>query len=120
MSETNISPPPSPPPASADEGIRTLVIVVYALYLGSFVAGITAIAGVIIAYIKRDEVHGTIYESHFANAIFTFWVFLVGMIIAVPLCFVVIGIPLAIGLGVWVIYRCIKGLIRVTDGKAYS
>jgi uncharacterized membrane protein len=119
MSELHESVPPVPPPAVGDDGARSLAVIVYVLYLISFAAGITAIAGVIIAYIKRDDVRGTIYESHFDNAIFAFWVFLVGMVVAVPLCFVLVGIPLAVGLCIWVMYRSIKGLLRVSEGKAY-
>ena len=41
-------------------------------------------------------------------------------LIAIPLCFVFIGIPILIGLGVWFVYRTLKGLIRALEGRAYS
>ena len=106
------------PVASADS-TRTLTIVIYLLYLASLVNGITAIIGVALAYAKREDGYGTPYESHFSNAIETFWMFLIGMLVAVPLCFVLIGIPLVIGLYIWVIFRTVKGLVRAIDSRPY-
>ena len=102
-----------------DESSRTIAIIVYLLYLAALINGLTAVIGVILAYVKRDEVRGTVYESHFANAIELFWIFLVGMLIAVPLCFVLVGIPLVIALYVFVLYRTIKGVVRASDWQPY-
>lgn len=102
-----------------EESARTISIIVYLLYLAALVNGLTAIVGVILAYVKRDDVRGTVYESHFSNAIEIFWVFIVGMLIAVPLCFIVIGIPLVVVLYIWVLFRTIKGLVRASDAQPY-
>lgn len=104
---------------SREESARTISIIVYLLYLAALANGLTAIVGVILAYIKRDDVRGTVYESHFANAIEIFWVYIVGMLIAVPLCFIIIGIPLVVVLYIWVLFRTIKGLVRASDGQPY-
>jgi len=114
MTDTNSS----GPVASADSA-RTMAIVIYLLYLASLFNGITAVIGVALAYAKRDDARGTPYDSHFSNAIEMFWVFLVGMLIAVPLCFVLVGIPLVIGLYIWVIFRTVKGLVRAIDMRPY-
>jgi uncharacterized membrane protein len=45
--------------------------------------------------------------------------FLIGMLVAVPLCFVLIGIPLVVALYIWVIFRTVKGLVRAIDGRPY-
>lgn len=108
------------PAVSREDSARTATIIVYLLYLAALVNGITAIIGVVLAYVKRDDVRGTIYEGHFSNAIEVFWVYLVGMLIAVPLCFVLVGIPLVIALYIWVLFRVIKGLVRAMDGLPYS
>lgn len=105
--------------AAREDSARTMAIIVYLLYLAALINGVTAVIGVVLAYVKRDEARGTAYESHFSNAIEIFWIFLVGMLIAVPLCFVVIGIPLVIALYVWVIFRTVKGVVRATDGHPY-
>lgn len=107
------------PGPDALESARTTAIIVYLLYLAALVNGFTAIIGVILAYVKRDDARGTIYEGHFSNAIEVFWVFLVGMLVAVPLCFVLIGFPLVALLYVWVLFRTIKGLVRAIDGRPY-
>jgi len=109
---------------SAEETARTTAIIVYLLYIAALVNGITAIIGVVLAYVKRDDVRGTIYEGHFSNAIEIFWVFLVSMVVAGALCITIIGIPIAIGLAiliyVWVLYRTIKGLVRAIDARPYA
>jgi uncharacterized membrane protein len=118
---SDATPNAAPPPQQGEDSAKTMVVLVYALYLASFAIWVVpAVVGIILAYIKRDEVRGTIFESHFGNAILVFWVYLVGMIVAGPLCFVLIGFPLVAALSIWVIYRCVKGLVRVSDGKAYS
>ena len=109
-----------PAAPAAEESARTIAIIVYLLYLAALVNGITAIVGVVLAYVKRDDARGTIYESHFNNAIEVFWIFLIGMCIAVPLCFVVIGFPLVAALYIWVLVRTIKGLVRASDGRPYG
>jgi len=105
--------------ATREDSARTVAIVVYLLYLAALINGITAIVGVILAYVKRDDARGTVYESHFSNAIEVFWIFLVGMLVAVPLSFVLIGIPLVIALYVWVLFRTVKGIVRASDGRPY-
>jgi len=84
-----------------------------------FTALPTGLVGVIIAHIKRDDARGTIWESHFHNMIETFWISLVVFIVAIPLCFVVVGIPIMFGVFVWFLYRTIKGLIRAIENQPY-
>ena len=52
---------------------RTLTIALYILYIVAiFSAGILAIVALIINYIKRDAVKGSIFESHFTWQIRSF------------------------------------------------
>jgi uncharacterized membrane protein len=74
---------------------------------------------VILAYVKRGDARGTIWETHFDAVISTFWISLIVLIVAIPLCFVVIGIPILFGLAIWYLYRNIKGLVRAIDGQPY-
>ncbi|HVZ92466.1 MAG TPA: hypothetical protein VG843_12515 [Rhizomicrobium sp.] len=106
---------------AAETDARLLAIVVYGLYLAGWPClHLPTIAGLILAYVKRGDVRGTIWESHFDNAIETFWVSLVVGIVAIPLCFFVIGIPILIGVFVWFLYRSIKGLIRAIENRPYD
>lgn len=108
-------------PAANDADTRILAIIVYGLYLvGWPCLHLPTIAGLIMAYIKRDDARGTIWESHFHNQIETFWIALVVGIIAIPLCFVFVGIPILFGVFVWFLYRSIKGLIRAIEHRPYD
>ncbi|MEW8206622.1 MAG: hypothetical protein AB2746_10910, partial [Candidatus Thiodiazotropha taylori] len=51
----------------------TLTVGVYALQAASFLFVITLLIGVIVNYVKRDDVRGTWLESHFRWQIRTFW-----------------------------------------------
>jgi uncharacterized membrane protein len=89
--------------------------------VGSFIFGWPSIIAVIINYVKRGDARGTWLESHFTWQIRTFWfamlwailIFLAGL----PLTIVVIGFGVwALGffiLGIWAIYRIVKGWMRL-------
>ncbi|HEY2019067.1 MAG TPA: hypothetical protein VGH38_36425 [Bryobacteraceae bacterium] len=108
-------------PARSEETLRGTAILCYVLYLvGWPTVHVTTVVALVLAYVQRADARGTIWESHFRNLIETFWVTLVIGIIAIPLCFVFIGIPILIGLGIWFLYRTIKGLIRAVEARPYS
>jgi len=112
----------TPPTAAAvrSDDTRTLVIIVYGLYLAALLCvGLSGIAGVILAYVKRDEVRGTIWESHFENAIHAFWVWFGLSVIGVLTVWLVIGIFILIGAYIYFAYRTIKGLVGALDSKPY-
>lgn len=107
----------------ADEVIqktKNVALVVYVLYALSFLYGITAIAGVVIAYIKRDDVRGTWLESHFAWQIRTFWWGLVWTVVGVVLALVAVGFLILFAVWIWAIYRVVKGWLRLNDGREVS
>ena len=108
------------PMRTTDESARGTAILAYILYLiGWPTAHLATIVALILAYIKRGEVRGTIWESHFDNIISTFWTTLVLGIVFGILCIFVIGFPLIVALAIWFLYRTIKGLVRAIDYKAY-
>jgi len=96
---------------------QTWAIIVWALYLGSAVTGISGIAGLIIAYLKRDDLASTPYGSHMTYAIRTFWLGLLGCVIGLALAFVLIGFVVVIAVAVWILYRNIRGLVCAIDGR---
>ncbi|MEJ0028128.1 MAG: hypothetical protein WDN01_19040 [Rhizomicrobium sp.] len=133
--------------APAQGELRVVSLICYGLFLLALVNGITAIAGVILAYIKRDEARGTVWESHMRNLIRVFWVGVVlagaALVLILPalstLIYALIATdghpppPLVGGLVatvpilwlaglaflVWYLYRTIGGFARALDGKAY-
>ena len=96
---------------------KRLATICYALYAASCLVGLTAIAAIIVNYLKRDDVAGTWVASHFEWQIKTFWYGLAGAIVSWLLMFVLIGFPLLLAVGVWVIYRIVKGWLALADGK---
>ncbi|HVZ68801.1 MAG TPA: hypothetical protein VG891_05015 [Rhizomicrobium sp.] len=109
-----------PRPVPDHEALRTMSIIVYALMLASFISvHLAPIVGVVLAYVKRPDARGTIWETHFDAAISTFWVSFVILLVAIPLCFVFVGIPIVVGLVIWYLYRNIRGLVRAIDGQPF-
>ena len=97
---------------------KTWAMIVWGLYIASyFTAFITAIVGLIIAYVKRDEVAGTPFESHMTSAIRTFWISLIVGIIGTVLLVVGIGFIILAALAVGHIFRVIRGMVRAIDGR---
>lgn len=90
-----------------------------------FAFGLPSIIAVILNYARRSDAHGTWLESHFRWQIRTFWYswlwILVTSILAMP--FMIIGIGfliwmIGLGLiGLWVIYRVVRGWISLRDGR---
>ncbi|MGE3511405.1 MAG: DUF4870 family protein [Vicinamibacterales bacterium] len=123
-----------------DPSLVTITHVTYALHalglaigafgaatiVGSFVFGWPSIIAVIINYVKRGEARGTWLESHFAWQIRTFWFALLwAAIIGITgllLAIVLIGFAIwAVGLfvlGIWAVYRVVKGWLRLQSGRA--
>jgi uncharacterized membrane protein len=98
--------------------LKTLTMVVYALQVLSVFVGITAIVGVIINYIKREDAAGTLYESHFDWQIRTFWWGLVWAVVGFVLLFAFgLGLLVWFVAGIWALYRVIKGFIKLNDNQ---
>jgi uncharacterized membrane protein len=87
----------------------------------AFLTGWPSIIAIIINYVKRADVRGTSLDSHFGWQLRTFWYAVAGAVVALLLVLTVIGIPfawlLAIVLGIWVLYRLIRGWIALVEGK---
>ena len=131
MGEVTVATPVSTP----RHGLITLTHVLYALHgfsalmgvltpafvVTSFLAGWPSIIAVIINYVKRDEVRGTYLESHFSWQLRTFWYALLWVVVMGLLIMTLIGIPIAmvigVGVGIWVIYRIIRGWLALIEGK---
>lgn len=97
---------------------RTWAIVVWGLFAAFYVTfAATMLVGVIIAYVKRDELAGTPFESHMVSAIRTFWISLIVFVIAMPLSFLGIGLVMLALLAVWHLFRCIRGIVRAIDSR---
>nr|VFK55113.1 MAG: Uncharacterized membrane protein [Candidatus Kentron sp. TUN] len=95
---------------------KRVTTLVYLLQAVSFLFGITFLIAIIINYIKKEEVQGTWLESHFRWQIRTFWFSILWNLIGVATVFT-IGYPIFIVTFIWIIYRIVKGWMRLADGK---
>jgi uncharacterized membrane protein len=100
-----------------NKSLKSLTQIVYVLYALSYFAGITAIVGIIINYVKQEDVAGTWLESHFRWQIRTFWFSLLWAVIGVATLFIMIGIAILFANFCWIIYRIVKGWLNLNDNK---
>lgn len=96
---------------------KTLTSIIYALYAISCVVGVTAIAAIIVNYIKKGDVAGTFLESHFRWQIRTFWFSLLWVVVGFMTMFIGIGLLIIFAAAIWSIYRIVKGWLRLSDNK---
>ena len=96
-------------------------LITAALIVTAFLTGWPSIIAVIMNYVKRGQVAGTFLDSHFSWQLRTFWFALLWVVIAwlliVTIIGVVVGVPLLLAVGVWVLYRIIRGWLALVDRK---
>jgi uncharacterized membrane protein len=97
--------------------LKQLTLVVYVLQALSFAFGITAIVGLVINYVKRDEAAGTVYQSHFDWQIRTFWWGLLWTVVGIVLSFLLVGFAVLFVVWIWAIYRVVKGFLKLNDNQ---
>ena len=125
---------------AVDPSLVTYTHVVYALHalsvligitgpatiIGSFIFGLPSIIAVIMNYVRQSDVRGSWLESHFRWQIRTFWFAVLWMVLAgivsAPLVLLlglgVLTFFLAAAIvGIWVLYRVIRGWLALRDGR---
>jgi len=99
-------------------GVATSAFIVTA-----FLFGLPSIVAVIMNYARQSKVRGTLLASHFRWQIRTFWYALlwiaVATLLSLPLMLVLVGFvtlwAAAAVAGVWVLYRVIRGWMRLAS-----
>lgn len=94
-----------------DAGKSNLQLI-YLLYLGGLIVGITPLIGIVLAYMNKGAASGP-YESHYTWAIRTFWIGILYAILSAFLTVIVVGALLAIATVIWWIIRCVVGLQKL-------
>ena len=98
---------------------KNITQIIYGLYAASIIVGVTYFVGIVLNYVKRDDVRGTWLESHFTWQIRTFWYSLLWFVIGFPLMLALgLGFVVWVVAGIWYIYRIVKGWLRLSEGKA--
>jgi uncharacterized membrane protein len=104
--------------ASEDVKNKNLTQIIYGLYAAAVLGIPTNIVAIIMNYIKREDVAGTLYESHFSWQIRTFWWSLLWGVIGTILIFALgLGIIVLGVLFIWYVYRIVKGWLRLSENK---
>jgi uncharacterized membrane protein len=108
-----------------EQQLRKVALLDYLLHIVGLLLsmGVLSVVALIINYIKRDDANGTIYRSHMDWMIATFWWTLFWVVVAfVPsllLTMVTFGLLSFLFLipCLWFLYRMVKGLLRLLDGR---
>jgi uncharacterized membrane protein len=82
--------------------------IIYILYLVGFAAGITAVIGLVMAYVNRDDAPAWL-RTHYDFQIRTFWIGLLYCVIGGILSIVLVGVLVLLFAAVWLIVRVVKG-----------
>ena len=102
-------------------GDRTVMHILYAMHTVAWASlGSLAVIALIINYIKRGDERDANYTAHHSYMISTFWWTLLWLVVTSPLylLFVFPGVVASGIVGLWYLYRCIKGWLRFNDHRA--
>lgn len=111
----------TPAPANSDPGNdRIIASIVYVLYLIGPANGFTVLIGVIIAFMRKDRAPAWL-ATHYEFQIRTVLYAIALVLVAIIGVFTVILIPLSLLiwllLGLWIVVRCVVGLMRIVDAR---
>ena len=91
-------------------------VAVYVCYLLAFLTALTAVAGLIVAYLSQREAPA-LFRSHYRFQIRTFWIGLGVAVVGTIGALVLVGYLVLILGAVWYILRCVRGLIWLSQGQ---
>lgn len=113
---------PTAPVQGSTIDLKTLTYIAYGLFavgilsMGTF--GAATVAAVILLFVKRADVAGTVYALHFDWLLYTFWWAALWFAVSALATLVYIGWVGVAGTGIWVIYRLIKGWLALYESRA--
>jgi uncharacterized membrane protein len=104
--------------AIGDKAAGDSANLVYILYLVAVLLGITALVGLIMAYVQKGSAPAWL-QTHYQFQIRTFWIGLLYSAIGWLTTFIIIGFVILLFALVWWIVRCVKGMQAVGRGEAH-
>lgn len=97
---------------------KNYLLVTYIVFVaGFFTGGLITIAGLVMAYLKRDDYNNSIYESHVTYLIRTFWIGFLYTALSFVLSIIGIGLILGVLTAIWYVIRIVKGFVTFYDTK---
>ena len=102
------------------DGDRTLMHILYGLHTVAWASmGTLAVIALILNYVKRSDESDAVYVSHHNYMIATFWWTVLWLVLTSPL-WLLFFFPGAIAyaiIGLWYLYRCLRGWLRFANGR---
>ncbi|CAN5201444.1 hypothetical protein BH24PSE2_BH24PSE2_08980 [soil metagenome] len=95
---------------------RALVLIAYVLHLFGSIAAVPSLIGLVLNYLKRNASAPDL-ASHHQWMISTFWWAILWVIIGTLLTLILVGWLILFLVWIWYIYRHVRGLLRLIDGK---
>ena len=99
---------------------RTVMHVLYALHTIAWASmGALAVIALIVNYIKRADELDALYTSHHNYMIATFWWTVLWLVVTAPLWLLLFfpGVIAYTIIGLWYLYRCLRGWVRFSNNR---
>lgn len=100
---------------------KQIIHLIYGLFalgvLSAGIFGVAIIAAIVLAYIKRADLIGTVYASHIDWVIKTFWWGLLWLILSLVAALVFVGYLTGLVAVIWIVYRIAKGWLALFAGE---
>jgi uncharacterized membrane protein len=101
-------------------GDRTVMHILYGLHTIAWASmGVLAVIALIVNYIRRADEQDALYVSHHNYMIATFWWTVLWLVVTSPL-WLLFFLPGAVAytiIGLWYLYRCLRGWLRFAEGR---
>jgi len=88
--------------------------VIYILYIVGTIIGLTAVIGVVMAYVNKEETDHWL-QTHYRFQIRTFWIGLLYFVIGTVTFQLLFGILILVFTFFWMVIRCAKGLKQLEN-----
>ena len=97
---------------------RTVMNVLYGMHsVAPFTLWSLSVIALVVNYIRRSDEHDPLYVSHHNYMIATFWWTLLWLVVSAPLwlLFFAPGFIAWSVIGLWYVYRCVRGWLRFSN-----
>ena len=104
-----------------DQKTKSNALICYACLILGSLTGVFYISGGLLAMLKRGASEGSIFADHIENAVTIFWASIVLTVIGIfSLPLFGIGYLIIVATSVWVLFRCVKGWLRLMDNRSFN
>jgi uncharacterized membrane protein len=105
---------PQPQPAVSSAQLALIVYILY--FISYFTGGITALIGVIIAYVQVGQADSFL-RTHYQFQIRTFWIGVLYLVIGFLLTHFLIGFIVLAWWFIWSLVRNVKGVLALNERR---